>query len=76
MTGPARRYVEGQIIEYTSFAPSGYSTGQVTGYAAGDDQQRLCLIHGYEPDDPFVYIRARSGSKPFPVRESQLRPKE
>jgi hypothetical protein len=62
---PVRRYADGQVIEYTSFAPNGYSLGQVIHYAALDEQDN--------PADPRVYIRAGSGSKPFPMRESQLR---
>lgn len=58
-------YADGQVIEYTSFDPSGYSAGQVVGYAGKAEHD--------DPADPLVYIRARSGSKPFPVRESQLR---
>ncbi|MEV4078725.1 hypothetical protein AB0J43_00335 [Nonomuraea fuscirosea] len=62
---PVRRYAEGQIIEYTSFAMGGYSVGQVVRYADQAEQNK--------PADPQVYIRTRSGGRPFSVRESQLR---
>lgn len=61
------RYREGEVIEYMSFANSGYTVGQVMRYAPAAEQD--------SPADPRVYIRTRSGSKPFPVRESQIRPK-
>ncbi len=35
-------YAEGQNIEYTSFAPSGYSAGRVVRYAPADEQTRIC----------------------------------
>ncbi|MEU6719754.1 hypothetical protein ABZ897_50580 [Nonomuraea sp. NPDC046802] len=60
-----RRYAEGQIIEYTSFAMGGYSVGQVVRYADQAEQD--------EPADLRVYIRTRSGGRPFWVREGQLR---
>lgn len=60
-----RRYAEGKVIEYASFARDGYSLCQVLRYAALDEQD--------DPADPLVYIRTRTGEKPFPVRESQLR---
>jgi len=59
------RYADGQIIEYTSFGLSGYSVGQVVRYADETEQDNAA--------DLLVYIRARSGGTPFPVRESQLR---
>ncbi|HSR83480.1 MAG TPA: hypothetical protein VLM11_04795 [Streptosporangiaceae bacterium] len=61
--GRRLRYADGQVIEYTSFDPSGYSVGQVVRYAGEQDN----------PADQRVYIRARSGGDPFAVRESQLR---
>jgi hypothetical protein len=63
-----RRYADGQIIEYTSFGLSGYSVGQVVRYADQAEQDNTA--------DLLVYIRARSGDRPFPVRESQLRARE
>ena len=60
-----RRYGDGQVIEYTSFAMGGYSVCQVVRYAALDEQD--------DPANPLVYIRTRVGEKPFRVRESQLR---
>jgi hypothetical protein len=60
-----RRYADGQIIEYTSFAKGGYSVCQVVRYAAPYEQDH--------PANLLVYIRTRSGDKPFRVRESQLR---
>jgi hypothetical protein len=57
-------YANGQAIEYTSFAASGYSAGTVVRYADEAEQDN--------PGDLLVYIRASSG-KPFPMRESQLR---
>ena len=59
------RFGDGQIIEYTSFGLSRYSVGQVVRYADETEQNN--------PADLLVYIRARSGGSPFPVRESQLR---
>ena len=35
-------YRPGEIIEYTSFAPSGYSAAQVVGYASDSEQTRIC----------------------------------
>ena len=55
-------YHDGQIIEYTSFDRSGYSVGQVVVSYAGE-----------AAPDRLVIIRAKSGGKPFAVRESQLR---
>lgn len=93
----AATYADGEIIEYTSFHPSGYSPGRVVRYAPAGEQTRLCpncdqlAVPGEGRDDgfrrctrcqafvrfpalnPLVYIRSLSGSKPFPVRESQLR---
>ena len=63
-----RRYADGQIIEYTSFELPEYSVGQVVRYADETEQDNAA--------DLLVYIRARSGDKPFPVRESQLRARE
>lgn len=63
-----RRYTDGQIIEYTSFEQSRYSVGQVVRYADDTEQDNTA--------DLLVYIRARSGDRPFPVRESQLRARE
>lgn len=65
--GRAKRadYAAGQVIEYTSFDPSGYSVGQVVRYVGKAEQDN--------PADLLVYIRARSGGSPFRVRESQLR---
>jgi ribosomal protein S27AE len=40
MTG--RKYDDGQIIEYTSFSNTGWSTGQVVRYARPDEQTRRC----------------------------------
>ncbi len=60
-------YADGEIIEYTSFGPDGYSTGQVVRYADDTGQDNLANL--------LVYIRAKSGGAPFPVRESQLRHK-
>jgi hypothetical protein len=60
-----RTYRDGQVIEYTSFDPSGYSVGQVVKYADDADQDN--------PADLLVLIRTRVGGRPFPVRESQLR---
>ena len=54
-----RAYRDGEVIEYTSFAPGEYSIGQVVRY---DDEA-----------DPLVYIRTKAGGVPFPVRQSQLR---
>jgi hypothetical protein len=59
------RYAAGQVVEYTSFDSSGYSVGQVVRYAGKAEQDT--------PADLLVYIRAHSGGKLFPVRESQLR---
>jgi hypothetical protein len=56
------RFAAGEIIEYTSFDPSGYSVGQVVRYDSDSGS-----------GNPLVYIRSRSGSRPFPVRESQIR---
>jgi hypothetical protein len=63
---PSGRYADGQVIEYTSFELSGYSVGQVVRYADESEQDNVA--------DLLVYIRARSGARPFPVRESQIRP--
>jgi hypothetical protein len=54
-------YRDGELIEYTSFSKSGWSIGRVVRYADGHEQP------------PLVYIRARSGGKPFQVRENQIR---
>jgi hypothetical protein len=35
-------YAEGQIIEYTSFDPSGYSPGEVIRYAPDSEQWLIC----------------------------------
>lgn len=64
----AGHYADGQIIEYTSFDPSGYTAGQVVRYADETEQDNAA--------DLLVYIRARSGGRPFPVRESQLRARQ
>ena len=61
-------YADGQVIDYTSFDPAGYSAGQVVRYAGESEQDN--------PADLLVYIRARSGGRPFPVRESQLRARQ
>ena len=90
-------YRDGEIIEYTSFDPAGWSIGQVVRYAPASEQTRTCpncdqLAVPGEGDEgslrqcprcralcqfpalnPLVYIRTRSGGKPFPVRETQLR---
>jgi hypothetical protein len=58
-------YADGEIVEYTSFGPHGYSIGQVVRYAGDTEQDDLA--------DLLVYIRTKSGGAPFPVRETQLR---
>ena len=58
------RYADGEVIEYTSFAESGWTVGQVVSYSPD-----------YRANPP-VYIRTKSGGKPFTVRESQLRKHE
>lgn len=96
-TTTARKYTDGQVIEYTSFDPSGWTVAQVVRYAPDDEQTRPCpncgrqVIPGpandagisecpeclayfrFPPLNPLVYVRTRSGGKPFTVRESQLR---
>lgn len=60
-------YEAGQIIEYTSFAPSGWSPAEVDRYAPDTEQN--------DPADPLVYVRTVNPPrcKPFPLRESQIR---
>lgn len=60
-----RRYAGGQVIEYARSAGDGYPVCQVVRYGTLGEQD--------DPADPLVYIRTRTGEKPFPVRESRLR---
>ena len=67
MTG--RAYGVGDHVEYTSFAPGGWSTAEVVRYAPQVEQDI--------PGDLLLYVRTDGTPRgaPFPVRESQLRPR-
>jgi hypothetical protein len=60
-------YTADDLIEYTSFAPGGWSPGRFVGYAASGPDSTV----GDEAD-PLVDITTASGSRTR-VRESQVR---
>lgn len=74
-------YSVGKVVRY---APAAEQTrtcpncGQLAVPGGGDEGHlrgcpRCLAFCRFPPLDPLVYICARSGGKPFPVRESQLR---